>query len=75
MQARLQSRTFLGDQFIYDVVVREKPLVGKSRVMSSQEDGRMSLYVDPADIMVFPAAEREDLADATVMPSGASMNS
>jgi ABC-type Fe3+/spermidine/putrescine transport system ATPase subunit len=56
--ASLRSSTFLGDQCIYDAVVGDQLLTGKSRVMPS--DHAMQLYVDPSDIMVFPGSESEE---------------
>lgn len=75
MRANLKSSTFLGDQFIYDVVIREHALTGKSRMISSQGNGQLNLYVDPADIMIFPASERVNLAEGSVPPHGRSLNS
>jgi hypothetical protein len=72
MKAKLMSSTFVGDQFIYDVTVREKALVGKSRVMSSKGNGELNLYVDPADIMVSPATERAGVGDYSISLSGGS---
>jgi len=75
MRANLRSSTFLGDQFTYDVVIREHALVGKSRAIITQGNGQLNLYVDPADIMIFPASERINLAEGSVPPHGRSLNS
>ncbi|MGH7772191.1 MAG: ABC transporter ATP-binding protein [Candidatus Binatia bacterium] len=61
LRATLQSSTFLGDQFVYNVVVRDQLFVGKSRVAPVRKDGNLYLYVDPADVMVFPMEERISL--------------
>ncbi|MFQ5542585.1 MAG: hypothetical protein ACE5E2_07110, partial [Candidatus Binatia bacterium] len=74
IQANLKSSTFLGDQFIYDVVIQEHALVGKSRTVSTRGNGQLSLYVDPADIMVFPARERVGLAEGTAALYNRSIN-
>jgi iron(III) transport system ATP-binding protein len=58
LQATLRTSTFLGDQFIYHVEVREQALVGKGRSIPLQKDGKLYLYVDPADVMVFPAGQK-----------------
>jgi len=61
LQATLRTSTFLGDQFIYHVEVCEQALVGKGRSIPLQKDGKLYLYVDPADIMVFPAGQKTGL--------------
>lgn len=61
-QAVLRSSTFLGDQFIYEALVNESPVMGKSRLVPLRDDRRLQLYVDPAEIMVFPRSERQDRA-------------
>ena len=55
--AMLRSSTFLGDQFVYEALVNESLVMGKSRLIPRREDRRLQLYVDPAEIMVFPASE------------------
>jgi len=75
MRANLKSSTFLGDQFIYDVVIREYALTGKSRMISSQGNGQLNLYVDPANIMIFPASDKVGLANGPIIPCGATPNS
>jgi ABC-type Fe3+/spermidine/putrescine transport system ATPase subunit len=59
-EAVLRSSTFLGDQFVYDAVVKDELLVGKSRVAPALSDRGIQLFVDPSDIMVFPGAESKD---------------
>jgi iron(III) transport system ATP-binding protein len=56
--ATLRTSTFLGDQFVYDAVVGDQLLMGKSRVRPSDKVAR--LYVDPSDIMVFPGSESKE---------------
>jgi len=58
--AVLRSSTFLGDQFVYDALVKDELLVGKSRVVPAVINGGIQLFVDPSDIMVFPGAESKD---------------
>lgn len=60
-QAILRSSTFLGDQFLYNATVQDHILLGKGRVVPLQRDRDLYLYVDPAEIMVFPAAQRVSL--------------
>ncbi len=74
MRANLKSSTFLGDQFIYDAVIREHALTGKSRMISSQGNGQLNLYVDPANIMIFPASDKVGLANGPIIPYGATPN-
>jgi hypothetical protein len=54
LQAKLQSSTFLGDQFVFTVIINDHPLLGKSRVAPAQKDGMIVLRVEPKDIMLFP---------------------
>lgn len=61
LQATLRSITFLGDQLVYCVEVRNQSFVGKGRTIPLQKDGPICLYVDPADIMVFPAGQKTGL--------------
>lgn len=58
--ARLQSSTFLGDQFVFTAIINDRPLLGKSRVAPVQKDGMIALRVEPENIMLFPA--RHDLS-------------
>ena len=67
--AALGFSTFLGDQFIYDAAVNEIRLLGKSRTLPSSNGRKLYLYVDPEDVMVFPASEKNT---AFLSPSGQS---
>jgi iron(III) transport system ATP-binding protein len=58
--AVVRSSMFLGDQFVYDVIVNNHLLVGKSRVVPPRSDRNLHLYVEPSDIMVFPRSESKD---------------
>jgi iron(III) transport system ATP-binding protein len=58
--AVLRSSIFLGDQFIYEAVVQDQLLVGKSRLAPTGRDRQLQLFVQPADLMVFPRAEAKD---------------
>jgi ABC-type Fe3+/spermidine/putrescine transport system ATPase subunit len=53
--ARIQSSTFLGDQFLYTARAGEHHLIGKNRAAPVNNGGNVTLRVAPADIMVFPA--------------------
>jgi iron(III) transport system ATP-binding protein len=64
LDARLVDRTFLGDQFLYTAVVAGHTLIGKARVIPAADGALVRVGVAPADILVFPAAEANDL-DAT----------
>jgi hypothetical protein len=55
LRARLQSSTFLGDQFIFTAMINDRPLLGKSRVAPLAKDGVLVLRVEPENIMLFPA--------------------
>ncbi len=54
-EARIQSSTFLGDQFIFTAVAGDRQIIGKNRAVPRHVDGGVTLKVAPADIMVFPA--------------------
>lgn len=54
LQAKLQSSTFLGDQFVFTAMINDRPLLGKSRVAPVQKDGIVVLRVEPENIMLFP---------------------
>jgi iron(III) transport system ATP-binding protein len=58
--ADLRSSIFLGDQFVYQTIVKDSLVVGKSRLVPKRGEHRLRLYVDPSDIMVFPHSESED---------------
>jgi len=58
--ALLRSSTFLGDQFVYEARVKDTLVVGKSRLIPMRHDRRLQLYIDPAEIMVFPQSESKD---------------
>lgn len=55
--ATLRSSTFLGDQFVYEAVIQDQLLVGKSRLVPARGDHQLQLFVRPADLMVFPRSE------------------
>jgi ABC-type sugar transport system ATPase subunit len=61
---KLQSSTFLGDQFVFTALVNDRPLCGKSRIAPAQKEGRITLSVEPNDIMVFPPQSVASLAIA-----------
>ena len=56
-EAVLRSSIFLGDQFVYEVFVKDLLVTGKSRLIPMRDDRRLQLYVDPSEIMVFPHSE------------------
>ncbi len=60
-QATLNSSTFLGDQFIFKLRVLDRELLGKSRTVPVCANGDVSVRIDPADIMVFPAEQKTGL--------------
>jgi iron(III) transport system ATP-binding protein len=56
----LRSSIFLGDQFVYEAVIKDLLVTGKSRLIPARDDRRLRLYVDPMEIMVFPYSESKD---------------
>jgi iron(III) transport system ATP-binding protein len=61
LQAAVRTSTFLGDQFIYCLAVRDQLLIGKGRSTPAEKDGKLYLYVNPEDVMVFPAGQETGL--------------
>jgi ABC-type sugar transport system ATPase subunit len=53
-RAKIGSTTFLGDQFIYTIIVNERQLFGKNRTIPRSPDGTALCRVSSSDIMVFP---------------------
>jgi iron(III) transport system ATP-binding protein len=60
IEAVLRSSTFLGDQFVYEAVIKDSLLMGKSRLIPMRDDRRLRLCVDPSEIMVFPRSESKN---------------
>lgn len=54
----LRSSIFLGDQCVYETTADDLLIIGKSRVPPTCR-GRLRVYVDASDIMVFPCAGSE----------------
>lgn len=57
-RTRLVSSVFLGDQFVYDVVANDVQLTGKSRAVPTTRGDALLLRVPAAEVMVFPADEK-----------------
>jgi ABC-type Fe3+/spermidine/putrescine transport system ATPase subunit len=58
LRGMLRASTFLGDQFLYNVMIQDHLLVGKGRVIPTGRDGHLCLHVDPSEVMVFPAKQQ-----------------
>ena len=43
---------------MYDAVAGETKLVGKSREVPTLDEGQLNVYVNPADVMVFAANDK-----------------
>lgn len=56
--AGLRNAIFLGDQYTFDALVGESKLVGKSRIAPKLQGDKLHIAVDPSDIMVFAADEK-----------------
>ena len=56
--ADLQNTIFLGDQYTFDAHAGESKLVGKSRVAPKLQEGKLHIAVEPSDILVFPADDK-----------------
>jgi ABC-type sugar transport system ATPase subunit len=68
LHATVISSIFLGDQFLFTARVQEQEFVGKSRSAPALLDGQLSLRVEPADVMVFPAVEGAPLPSSILEP-------
>jgi len=64
LRAKLQSSTFLGDQFVFTATINDRPLLGKSRIVPVQKNGAIVLRVEPENIMLFPG--RHDLSSLLI---------
>jgi iron(III) transport system ATP-binding protein len=56
--ADLRNTTFLGDQYTFDAHAGESNLVGKSRMPPKLQNDKLHIAVDPADLMIFPADDK-----------------
>jgi iron(III) transport system ATP-binding protein len=59
-EAALRSSTFLGDQFVYQAIAKDQPLVGKTRFLPAHGNLPLQLYVEPSEIIVFSQSERAE---------------
>jgi iron(III) transport system ATP-binding protein len=59
-EANLRSSIFLGDQFLYEMVLEDLLLTGKSRQTPTGSERRLRLRVEPSDIMVFPCSGNQE---------------
>jgi len=57
-QADLRNAVFLGDQYAFEAQADDVKLAGKSRIAPKLQNGKLHMEVDPADIMIFPADEK-----------------
>ncbi len=69
--AALRSSMFLGDQLVYHAAVGEQLFAGKCRTVAACSGGRLQLYIDPDDVMLFSAGKRVDQETAAARPSAA----
>ena len=56
--ANLRNTIFLGDQYAFDAYAGDSKLVGKSRVAPRLQKDKLHIAVDPSDIMIFPADDK-----------------
>ena len=56
--AALQNTIFLGDQYTFDAYAGDSKLVGKSRIAPKLQEDKLHIAVDPSDIMIFPADDK-----------------
>ena len=57
-QADLKNAIFLGDQYTFDAIAGDRKLVGKSRMAPKLQSDKLHVAIDPADVMIFPADEK-----------------
>lgn len=56
--ADLKNAIFLGDQYTFDAVAGDRKLVGKSRIQPRLQADKLHVAVEPSDLLIFPADER-----------------
>lgn len=56
--ADLRNTIFLGDQYTFDARAGDSKLVGKSRMAPKLQEEKLHIAVDPSDIMIFPADDK-----------------
>ncbi len=58
IQAGLRNSTFLGDQYIFEALAESIKLDGKSRIAPKLQGDKLHIAIEPLDIMVFPADDK-----------------
>ena len=58
ISANLRNAVFLGDQYTFEASSSETVLHGKSRIAPKLQDEQLHIVVDPDDVMLFPADEK-----------------
>ena len=58
ISANLRNAVFLGDQYTFEASSSETVLHGKSRIAPKLQDEQLHIAVDPDDVMIFPADEK-----------------
>tara|TARA_A100001037_G_scaffold304603_1_gene341905 strand:+ start:2277 stop:3389 length:1113 start_codon:yes stop_codon:yes gene_type:complete len=58
ISANLRNSVFLGDQYTFEAFSSETVLHGKSRIAPKLQDEQLHIVVDPNDVMIFPADEK-----------------
>ena len=61
ISADLRNTVFLGDQYTFEAFSSETTLHGKSRVAPKLQAEKLHIVVDPNDVMIFPADEKNTL--------------
>ncbi|MEE8514748.1 MAG: ABC transporter ATP-binding protein [Gammaproteobacteria bacterium] len=56
--ADLRKTTFLGDQYTFDAFAEDTKLVGKSRIAPKLQADKLHISVEPSDLMIFPADDK-----------------
>ena len=56
--ADLRNTIFLGDQYTFDGFAEDTKLVGKSRVAPKLQADKLHIAVEPSDLMIFPADDK-----------------
>ena len=56
--ADLRNTIFLGDQYTFDAFAEDTKLVGKSRIAPKLQADKLHISVEPSDLMIFPADDK-----------------
>lgn len=75
LAASLQSTTFVGDQVLFNALVGDQEMFGKTRSIPANSDGTLRLGIEPSEIMLFSAGTGNALPKTSPVLTGAGKRS